>query len=300
MENGADRVQDKKSIPEENEVGGHTTSKNKGGNTDADLEQLYENSLNKLQEGEVVKGTVIQVTQDHIMVDVGYKSEGAVRIGEFLDEKGEVTVNIGDEVDVLLERREDRNGAVVLSKNKADKLKIWNEISRTYGEDDTIEGVVISRIKGGFAVDIGVKAFLPGSQVDLRPVRNFEEIVGKTFKFNILKFNKKQGNIVLSRRAVLEKERSILKEQTLETLEEGQIVEGFVKNITNYGVFIDLGGVDGLLHITDLSWGKVNHPLDICSIGNRIKVKVIKFDKEHGRVSLGLKQVTPGPLATCR
>ena len=262
---------------------------------DEDLEKLYEKSLSKVQEGEVIKGRVVQVTKEYVMVDVGYKSEGRVMLHEFVDENGEVSIKIGDEVDVLLERREDEDGIVVLSKDKAARLKIWNEISRIYNEDDTIEGEVISTIRGGLSVDIGVKAFLPGSQIDLRPVRNPEELIGKTFEFQILKFNKRQDNIVLSRRAILEKEREKHRHKTLDTLEEGQIVEGLVKNITDYGVFIDLGGIDGLLHITDLSWGRVKHPQDICSIGESINVKVIKFDRENERVSLGLKQITPDP-----
>jgi len=295
MEKEADVVQNKDSIYDRKDADTDTTSRNKSSDADESFEQLYENSLNKLQEGEVVRGKVIQITENNIMVDVGYKSEGQVSTKEFLNERGELTVNIGDEVDVLLERREDKNGSVVLSKNKADKLKVWDEISRIFDEDNVIEGEIVSRVKGGFAVDIGVNAFLPGSQVDLRPVRNFEESIGKRFTFKILKFNKKQGNIVLSRRAIMEKEREGLRKRTLKTLEEGQIIEGTVKNITDYGVFIDLGGIDGLLHITDLSWGKITHPQDLCSIGDKLKAKVIKFDRENERVSLGLKQITPAP-----
>ncbi|MFH2012958.1 MAG: 30S ribosomal protein S1 [Pseudomonadota bacterium] len=295
MENETDVVQDKDSNLERKDADTDTASTNMSSDADESFEQLYENSLNKLQEGEVVRGKVIQITENNIMIDVGYKSEGQISAKEFMNDKGELTVNIGDEVDVLLERREDKNGSVVLSKNKADKLKVWDEISRIYDEDNVIEGEIISRVKGGFAVDIGINAFLPGSQVDLRPIRNFEDSIGKRFKFKILKFNKKQGNIVLSRRAILEKEREISRKSTLETLEEGQIIEGTVKNITDYGVFIDLGGIDGLLHITDLSWGKVTHPQDMCSVGDKLKVKIIKFDKENERVSLGLKQTTPAP-----
>ncbi|PJB38909.1 MAG: 30S ribosomal protein S1, partial [Deltaproteobacteria bacterium CG_4_9_14_3_um_filter_44_9] len=295
MEKEADVVQNKDSIYDRKDADTDTTSRNKSSDADESFEQLYENSLNKLQEGEVVRGKVIQITENNIMVDVGYKSEGQVSTKEFLNERGELTVNIGDEVDVLLERREDKNGSVVLSKNKADKLKVWDEISRIFDEDNVIEGEIVSRVKGGFAVDIGVNAFLPGSQVDLRPVRNFEESIGKKFNFKIIKFNKKQGNIVLSRRAIMEKEREGLRKRTLKTLEEGQIIEGTVKNITDYGVFIDLGGIDGLLHITDLSWGKITHPQDLCSIGDKLKAKVIKFDRENERVSLGLKQITPAP-----
>jgi len=295
METKDNEIQDKDLIPEINETDSSTASPEISADKDDNMEQLYETSLNKLQEGEVVRGKVIQITKDYIMVDVGYKSEGRVRIEEFRNEEGEITVNTGDEVDVLLERREDEDGIVVLSKDKAASLMIWNEISRIYTEDDTIEGKIITKIKGGLAVDLGVKAFLPGSQIDLRPVKDLDNLIGETFEFKILKFNKKQGNIVLSRRVILEKEREEQRGETLKTLEEGQIIEGLVKNITDYGVFIDLGGIDGLLHITDLSWGRVKHPQDICSIGDMLKVKVIKFDMENQRVSLGLKQITQDP-----
>ncbi len=296
MENKDDVVQGNESMPEDKNVDTNTELEDEDARKEENFEQLFESSLNNtLQRGEVVKGTVIQVTPNYIMVDVGYKSEGQVSIEEFLDENGEVTVNIGDEVHVLVEKRENQDGFMVLSKDKADKLKIWTDISRIYNEDDVIEGEIVSRIKGGLSVDIGINAFLPGSQIDLRPVRDFEELIGKRFEFKILKFNRRQGNIVLSRRAILEKERESLRKKTLENLEEGAIVEGFVKNITDYGVFIDLGGIDGLLHITDLSWGRVNHPKDICSMGDQMTVKVLKFDRENERVSLGLKQTTPDP-----
>ena len=297
MEKKDDLFQDDGSIPESEDTSANIDPTSEEIDRDEKFEQLYESSLNNLKEGDVVRGKVVQITQDHIMVDVGYKSEGQVAVNEFLDENGEITVNVGDEVDVLLERREDDDGFVVLSKEKAEKMKIWNEISRIYNEDDIIEGKIVSKTKGGLIVDIGVEAFLPGSQIDLRPVRNLDDLIGKTYEFKILKFNRKQANIVLSRRVVLEKEREVLRERTLETLEEEQIVEGLVKNITDYGVFVDLGGIDGLLHITDLSWGRVNHPQDICCIGDEIKVKVIKFDRENQRVSLGLKQITPDPWA---
>jgi small subunit ribosomal protein S1 len=288
-------INDEEPNPNSEEEDASSTFNSEEDDKEIEMEQFYESSLSKLQEGELVNGTVVQITKDHIMIDVGYKSEGQVSASEFKDENGEINIVVGDEVEVLFERRENEDGIVVLSKDKADSLKVWNEISRTYNEDDVIEGTIVSRIKGGLAVDIGVRAFLPGSQVDIRPVRNLDDLIGNTFKFKILKFNKKQRNIVLSRRAIFEKEREDLREETLKTLEEGQIVEGLVKNITDYGVFVDLGGVDGLLHITDLSWGRVKHPQDICSIGDRIKVKVIKYDKENQRVSLGLKQITDDP-----
>jgi small subunit ribosomal protein S1 len=212
-----------------------------------------------------------------------------------MDDDGTVHISPGDEVDVLLEEAEDANGRIVLSKEKADRLKIWDEISRAYKADEPVEGTVVARVKGGLAVDIGVKAFLPGSQVDLRPVRNLEQIVNQKLKFKIIKFNKRRGNIVLSRRALLETERRKLRETTLETLAPGQIIDGVIKNLTDYGAFIDLGGIDGLLHVTDMSWGRVNHPSELFHVGDEIKVRVLKFDPDSERVSLGLKQIQPDP-----
>jgi small subunit ribosomal protein S1 len=214
---------------------------------------------------------------------------------EFMDEDGTMLVKAGDQVDVLVEQAEDQNGRIVLSKEKADRFKVWDEISAAYEEDRAVEGVIVSRVKGGLSVDIGVKAFLPGSQVDLRPVRNLDGMVGARHHFKIIKFNKRRGNIVLSRRALLETERKKLRAGTLETLEEGQIIDGVIKNLTDYGAFIDLGGIDGLLHVTDMSWGRVNHPSELFQVGDEIKVKVLKFDMESERVSLGLKQIQPDP-----
>jgi small subunit ribosomal protein S1 len=214
---------------------------------------------------------------------------------EFMDEDGTVLVRPGDEVDVLLEESEGEDGRVVISKEKADRLKVWDDISKAYKADEAVEGMVLSRVKGGLAVDIGVKAFLPGSQVDLRPVRNLEHIVGQRLQFKIIKFNKRRANIVLSRRALLESERKKMRETTLQTLAPGQIVDGVIKNLTDYGAFIDLGGIDGLLHVTDMSWGRVNHPSEIFHVGDEIKVKVLKFDSDNERVSLGLKQIQPDP-----
>lgn len=257
--------------------------------------ELFESSLRSIKEGEVVRGTVLSIDEDHIQIDIGFKSEGLVAAWEFMDEDGTILVDVGDEVDVLLEEAEDDSGRIVLSKEKADRLKIWDEISRAYKADEAVEGTIISRVKGGLAVDIGVKAFLPGSQVDLRPVRNLEQVVGQKLQFKIIKFNKRRANIVLSRRALLETERKKLRETTLETLAPGQIVDGVIKNLTDYGAFIDLGGIDGLLHVTDMSWGRVNHPSELFHVGDEIKVKVLKFDSESERVSLGLKQIQPDP-----
>src|SRR5499426_3822156 len=247
-----------------------------------------------VKEGEILRGTVIAVGKDYAIVDVGYKSEGQVPLEEFRTADGAIGVKPGDVVDVLLESRENEAGMVVLSKEKADLFKVWDEISAACERDELIEGVITARVKGGLSVTIrgGVKAFLPGSQVDLRPVRNLDAFLNQSFKF---KFNKKRGNIVLSRRVLLEKERAALKESTLERLKEGQIVEGIVKNLTEYGAFIDLGGIDGLLHITDMSWGRVNHPSELFQVGDHVRVKVLKFNADTERVSLGLKQITEDP-----
>jgi len=262
------------------------------------FQELYEESLKSIKEGEVVRGNIIQVTDDYVMVDIGYKSEGQIRISEFTDEEGAVSAKVGDEVDVLLEYHEDENGEIVLSKEKAAKIKVWDEISKIYKDDGVIEGRIVSKVKGGLSVDIGVQAFLPGSQVDLRPVRNLDSLIGQECQFKILKYNKKRRNVVLSRRVLLEKEREELKSDTLDRLEEGKVLEGVVKNITEYGVFVDLGGIDGLLHITDMSWGRVGHPSEMCSIGDSIEVMVLNFDPEKERVSLGLKQLTDDPWSS--
>src|SRR5512142_326714 len=250
-----------------------------------------------VKEGEILRGTVIAVGKDYAIVDVGYKSEGQVPLEEFRQADGSIGVAPGDVVDVLLESRENDAGMVVLSKEKADRFKVWDEISAACERDELIEGVITTRVKGGLSVTIrgGVKAFLPGSQVDLRPVRNLDAFLNQSFKFKVIKFNKKRGNIVLSRRVLLEKERAALKESTLERLKEGQMVEGIVKNLTEYGAFIDLGGIDGLLHITDMSWGRVNHPSELFQVGDHVRVKVLKFNSETERVSLGLKQISEDP-----
>jgi len=259
------------------------------------FQELYEESLHEIAEGEVVHGRVIHVGPEFVTVDIGFKSEGQLSLNEFRQKDGTLSVNVGDEIDVFVERKESEIGMVTLSKEKADKFKFWEEISRAWNEDQVIEGKIISRIKGGLTVDIGVMAFLPGSQVDIRPIRNLEKFIGSTFKFKIIKLNRRRGNVVLSRRILMEKERESIRQKTLEVLEEGQIVEGVVKNITDYGAFVDLGGIDGLLHITDMSWGRINHPSDIISAGQKVKVKVLQFERQNHRVSLGLKQTTPDP-----
>jgi len=260
-----------------------------------DFMEMYEESLRSLQEGELVKGEIVQIDKEFILVDIGYKSEGQIPIHEFIDSEGNLTARVGEKVDVLLERREDENGIILLSKDKAAKIKIWDDIKRIYERNRTVRGKIVSRIKGGMTVDIGLQAFLPGSQIDLKPVRDFDALIGTVQDFKILKYNKRRGNIVLSRRAILESERSELREKTLDRLENGAVLEGVVKNITDYGLFIDLGGIDGLLHITDMSWGRVGHPSEMYQVGDTITVKILNFDRETERVSLGLKQLKPDP-----
>ncbi len=262
-----------------------------------DFEKLLEESFNgkKIQVEAVTKGTVLQITSDYVIVDVGYKSEGQIAIEEFVDFENNVLVKEGDEIDVFIEGWENENGMMVLSKEKADRMKVWDRVSKVYEDDSTIEGRIVSRIKGGLAVDIGLKAFLPGSQIDLHPVRDLDNLIGKSFDFKILKLSKKRGNIVLSRRAILEKERESMRVETLKKIEEGAVVDGIVKNITDYGVFVDLGGVDGLLHVTDISWGRITSPRDYFTVGDPIQVKILSFDKETQRVALGYKQLKTNP-----
>ncbi|MGV7220721.1 MAG: 30S ribosomal protein S1 [Nitrospinales bacterium] len=258
-----------------------------------EMEEYYESSLRKFKEGEIIQGKVIHLTKDNVTVDVGFKSEGVISLREFSE--AEKNLELGDEIEVFLERSEDNDGIVVLSKEKANKIKIWEKLVTAFEAEEIIEGTVVAKAKGGLTVDIGLKSFLPGSQIDLRPVRNLEKLIGEKFEMKIIKMNKKRGNIVLSRRILLEEERKHARADTLTKLEEGNQVEGIVKNITDYGVFIDLGGIDGLLHITDMSWGRVNHPSEMFVIGDKVNVMVLKYDKEKERVSLGLKQTTPDP-----
>ena len=257
--------------------------------------RLYEESLKSIKEGEVVAGEIVQVDKEYVLVDIGYKSEGQIPIREFIDDEGNLAASVGDKIEVLLERREDDEGVIRLSKEKAAKIKVWDTIREIYENDGTVTGTILSRVKGGLSVDIGLQAFLPGSQVDLRPIRDMDSLVGMEHEFKIVKYNKRRGNIVLSRRAILEAERVALKEKTLEIIEEGTVLRGIVKNITDYGLFIDLGGIDGLVHITDMSWGRVGHPSEMQKAGDEIEVKVLSFDKERERVSLGIKQLVPDP-----
>ncbi len=254
-----------------------------------DLEELA------FDEGEVFNGQIVSIGPDYVVVDIGYKQEGLVSVKEFLNYDGTLKIKEGDTIEVYLEKLESSLGNLVLSKDKAEIIKAWDRISGACESGEPLEGTVIAKVKGGLSVDIGVKAFLPGSQIDLRPTRNLDKFIGKTMPFKVIKFNKKRGNIVLSRRAILQEERGKLRSEILAQIQEGMIVKGIVKNITDYGAFIDLGGIDGLLHITDMSWGRVKHPSNILTVADEIEVKILKFDVEKERVSLGLKQVQANP-----
>lgn len=270
-----------------------TTNKTTG----ESFKDLYELSLQKkdFKEGDVVKGTVISIENDFVMVDINYKSEGIVSKSEFRIIEGQKDIEVGHKLDVYIDRIENDSGMMVLSKDRADIIRIWKDIAKIVENEEIIEGTVINKVKGGLSVDIGVKAFLPGSQIDLRPVRDLNGYVGKKFKFKVIKFNQKRGNIVLSRRVLLNQGRQNNRSIILADIKEGSTVKGVVKNITDYGVFLDLGGLDGLLHITDMSWNRIKHPSEIVNLGDEIDIKILKFDKEKSRVSLGLKQLTTDP-----
>jgi small subunit ribosomal protein S1 len=263
----------------------------------ADFESFFNDFLNdrSVREQSVVRGTVLEIGDEFVTVDVGYKAEGVIRRSEFVNEGGELTIKVGDEVDVYLDQMGEEDGVLELSKEKADLMKAWEEISKAVERDETVKGLITSRVKGGLAVDIGVKAFLPGSQVDLRPVKNLDKLIGETHEFKIIKFNKKRGNIVLSRRVLLERDREEKKNETLKSLKVGAVMLGTIKNITDYGAFVDLGGIDGLLHITDMSYGRIQHPSELFEVGATLDVKVLRYDEESGRVSLGYKQIRPDP-----
>lgn len=277
------------------EILGSKDEKNK-----TDFAKLFAASASseEINVGDIVKGSVVEVQTDFVLVDIGYKSEGLISLSEFRVIEGKSSINPGDEVEVYVEKIENENGMVVLSKDRADMMKAWNDISKAAESQEVIEGTVIAKVKGGLSVDIGVKAFLPGSQIDLRPIKDLDQFIGKVFKFKVIKFNKKRGNIVLSRRVLLEEQRESLRSETLETMTEGTIVKGAVKNITDYGAFIDLGGVDGLLHITDMSWGRLKHPSEAIEVGEELELKILKYDTEKERVSLGLKQMKADPWET--
>jgi small subunit ribosomal protein S1 len=265
-----------------------------GKEEDVGFRELYEQSLQSVQLGQVVRGKVVQINSDVLMVDVGWKTEGYIPARELKDEDGNISLAVGDELEVLVDRR-DTDGNLVLSRDKAVKIKVWDDVKNACEHNIPVKGTVVERVKGGLSVDIGILAFLPGSQVDVRPVRDLDKYVGQTLMFNVLKYDRKRNNVVLSRRSILEQERVAAKTETLEGIEEGHILEGVIKNLTDYGLFIDLGGIDGLLHVTDISWGRITRPSDNFSKGDKIKVKVLSFDREKERVSLGLKQLMDNP-----
>jgi len=258
-----------------------------------ELLEMYEESFKEMREGDIVKGRVVKVTESEVLVDVGFKSEGVIALSEFGDTP---TIRVGDDVDVYLEKMENQDGLIVLSKQRADFLRVWGTIKDAYDDSKVVEGKLVRRIKGGAVVDLfGVEAFLPGSQVGIRQIQNLDDLIGKGIRVRVIKINKRRRNVVVSRRVVLEEEREKMKVALLAELEKGQTREGVVKNITDFGAFIDLGGIDGLLHITDLAWGRVSHPSEMLAIGDEVKVMVLDFDLERERISLGMKQLTPYP-----
>ena len=272
-----------------------TLEKMKSGTSDkAEMAAMYEQTFQNFEEGSVIEGTVVTVKKDKVIVDIGYKSEGIIAAEEFSPQEL-AALTPGTRIPVYIEEREDSEGNLILSKEKADKMKVWEDLERIFKEEAIVDGRILSRIKGGMMVDIGVKAFLPGSQIDLHPVRDPEQLIGKTYPMKIIKINHRRGNVVVSRRLLLEESRDQRRQRTLSNLTEGQLVTGTVKNITEYGAFVDLGGIDGLLHITDMSWGRIGHPSEIFMVGDRVEVMVLRYDRESGRVSLGLKQKSSDP-----
>ena len=259
------------------------------------MEDWFKRGVGDIEEGEVVRGRVVEVRDSEVLVDIGYKSEGTIAIEEF--RHAGTLPKVGEEIEVYLESKEDSEGLIVLSKDKADKIKVWDAISKSHDSGTPVEGKVVAVVKGGLSVDVGVRAFLPGSQVDLRPVKNLASMLGQIIRAKVIKLNRRRGNVVLSRRAVLEEEREEKRKHTLSVLSEGMVLTGAVKNITDYGAFIDLGGIDGLLHVTDMSWGRVGHPSEIFQIGDQVEVVVLHFDRETGRESLGYKQKSSDPWA---
>ncbi|MBI5137110.1 MAG: 30S ribosomal protein S1 [Nitrospirae bacterium] len=260
--------------------------------------EMCEATFKNFNEGEVVDGTVIGKQPDGVMVDIGYKMEAVVNKGEFTPEEW-AALDTGSGLQVYIENPENKDGKLVLSKEKADRMKVWEALKDAHDSETPVEGVILSRIKGGLIVDVGgIKGFLPGSQIDLRPVRDLDALIGQTLAMQVIKINRKRNNIVLSRRVLLEEERGKLRDATLANLEPGLLIDGVVKNITDYGAFVDLGGIDGLLHITDISWGRINHPSEVLRVGDRLQVVVLRFDRDSQRVSLGLKQKTPDPWTT--
>jgi small subunit ribosomal protein S1 len=262
---------------------------------ETEFEKLYNQSIKQFKSGTLVRGRVLQIRSDFVMLDVGYKSDGIIPVEQFTRDEIK-TLKPGDELEVMLEAAEDSNGNIMLSRDKAKKLQVWDDLNRAYQTGSPVPGKVLAAVKGGLSVDIGgVEAFLPGSQTDIKPVQNPGRLVGQTLEMKIIKMNSGRGNIVLSRRAVLEQQHNLKKEATLSALAEGQIVSGVIKNITDYGAFVDLGGIDGLMHITDISWSRLNHPSEALKVGERVDVVVLKYDRDKQKVSLGMKQKTPDP-----
>lgn len=284
-------------LTKEKEIDAHSSTKTQSSQPKEDgmdFKALFEQSLNQLQYGDIARGKVVQVKDDRVMVDVGWKTEGYIPATELKDAQGNMNISVGDEIDVFIDKR-DSEGSLVLSKDKASKLKIWEDIKNACENNILIEGVVVEKVKGGLSVDIGITAFLPGSQIDVRPVKDLDKFVGQTMDFNVLKYDRKRNNVVLSRRSIVALEREAEKKDILKSIQEGNVVEGVIKNITDYGVFIDLGGIDGLLHVTDISWGRIAKPSENFRKGEKIHTKVLSFDAEKERVSLGLKQLMDNP-----
>src|SRR3990172_7704846 len=262
-----------------------------------DMQKLYDQTFQGIDEGSIITGMVVAIRPDCVLVDVGYKSEGSLPISEFSSRELQ-NLKIGDRIAVYIQEREDEEGNISLSKEKADRRKIWERIDLLFKEGKSIDGKIVGKVKGGLSVDIGVKAFLPGSQIDVRSIKDLDRLVGQTGPLKIIKVDQKRGNIVVSRRALIEEQVEKIRERTLEAMGEGKLIDGFIKNITDYGVFVDLGGVDGLLHITDISWGRIGHPSEVFKVGDKVSVKVLKYDPETGRISLGYKQRTLDPWLT--
>ena len=261
-----------------------------------DFSRVFEEKKDRIfDEGEIFTGRVVSIGKEYVSVDIGYKQEGPIPKREFMNYDGTLKIQEGDKVDVYLEKLESHQGYLVLSRDKAEIIEAWDNIAQACDKEKSVEGTILSKVKGGLSVDIGVKAFLPSSQIDIKPVRQLNKYIGQRMEFKVIKFNKKRGNIVLSRKAILQEERREMREEVLGRLHEEMIVKGVVKNITDYGAFVDLGGIDGLLHITDMSWGRIKHPSSLLGLGDEIEVKILKFDHDKERVSLGLKQVRENP-----
>ena len=274
--------------------------KETGHENEMSFESALENYLNPdfgdLEEGSITKGEIVRVDDDNVLVDVNFKSEGQIPASEFRDAAGNMTVSVGDRVDVYVVRKNEMEGTITLSFEKAKRMQVFDQLEDVQENNRVIKGHIVRRIKGGYTVDIGgVEAFLPGSHVDLRPVPDMDALVNQEFEFRVLKINRRRSNVIVSRRVLLEEERDSKRQDLLRTLEEGQIVHGKAKNITEYGVFVDLGGLDGLLHITDMSWKRIRHPKEMITMGQDLTLKVLSFDRENNKVSLGLKQLVPDP-----